>query len=66
MRFASYEDMTRNRERRQEYALQHINDLLEQVERLKAIDASQDPRLQIEVSLTIKDIYAALEESPFC
>lgn len=66
MRFASYEDMTGSAKKRQEYALQHANDLLEQIERLKAVDTSQAPQLQIEVSLAIKDIYEALEGSAFC
>lgn len=66
MKFVSYEDMRDNNEKQQAYILQRINDLLEQVERLKAIDSSQDPRLQIKVSLAIKDIYEMLEKLPFC
>ena len=36
--------------------------LLEQVERLKKIDASGDPRLQIDVSMAIKELYGTLSE----
>lgn len=44
-----------------EYHLQRANDLLEQIERLKGIDAHENPELQIKVSLAIKELYETLE-----
>lgn len=42
------------------YDLQRINDLLEQVERLKEIDTKNDPRLQIAVSMCLIALYETL------
>lgn len=44
------------------YQLQRVNDLLEQVERLKQIDASGDPRLQIDASMAVTELYTTLSE----
>ena len=52
--------MEQSTELRNSFYLQRTNDLLEQIERLKAIDASGEPQLQIEASLAIKAIYEAL------
>lgn len=64
MRYETYKQMTEDVECRERYSLQRINDLLDQIERLKAINA-MDARQQIEVSLAIKTIYEALEKLPF-
>lgn len=42
------------------YHLQRVNDLFEQVERLKAIDTRGNPRLQIDVGMAIISLYEML------
>ncbi len=60
MRFETYEDITSFGASKEQYCLQQVNDLLEQVEALKAIDTSKEPKLQILVSSEIRAIHEAL------
>lgn len=62
MKYETYKQMTEDYEFRGQYLLQRTNDLLEQIERLKAIDTTGDPRLQIEVSQAIERAYQVLDE----
>ncbi len=62
MRYETYKQMTEDSNLKEQYLLQRANDLLEQIERLKAIDTIEDPRLQIDVSLAIEQAYQVLNE----
>lgn len=61
MQYETYKQMNEDDSLKEQYFLQRTNDLLEQIERLKAIDTSKDPRLQIDVSQAIERAYQTLD-----
>lgn len=61
MQYETYKQMNEDDSLKEQYFLQRTNDLLEQIERLKAIDTSKDPRLQIDVSQAIELAYQTLD-----
>ena len=48
-------------ETQQAYLLQRTNDLLEQIERLKAIATTENPELVIAVSQELRSVYETLD-----
>lgn len=62
MKIENIEQLRSSQETLDSYRLQRANDLLEQVERLKEIDAKNDPRLQIEVSMGLIALYETLHK----
>ena len=56
----SYEQLGKA-ETQQAYLLQRTNDLLEQIERLKAIDTTENPELVIAVSQELRSVYETLD-----
>ena len=60
MKIERYEQLGKA-ETQQAYLLQRTNDLLEQIERLKAIDTTENPELVIAVSQELRSVYETLE-----
>ena len=60
MKIERYEQMGKA-ETQQAYLLQRTNDLLEQIERLKAIDTTENPELVIAVSQELRSVYETLD-----
>ena len=60
MKIERYEQLGKA-ETQQAYLLQRTNDLLEQIERLKAIDTTENPRLVIAVSQELRSVYETLD-----
>lgn len=56
MKIERYEQLGKA-ETQQAHLLQRTNDLLEQIERLKAIDTTENPRLVIAVSQELRRMY---------
>ena len=61
IQFESFEQLADDQEQQKRYRLQCVNDLLEQIERLKKVDTSTNQMLQICISLTIKALYETLQ-----
>ncbi|WP_368241952.1 hypothetical protein [Intestinimonas butyriciproducens] len=60
MKIERYEQLGKA-ETQQAYLLQRTNDLLEQIERLKAIDTTENPELVIAVSQELRSVYETLD-----
>lgn len=60
MKIERYEQLGKP-ETQQAYLLQRTNDLLEQIERLKAIDTTENPELVIAVSQELRSVYETLD-----
>ena len=60
MKIERYEQLGKA-ETQQAHLLQRTNDLLEQIERLKAIDTTEKPGLVIAVSQELRSVYETLD-----
>ena len=60
MKIERYEQLGKA-ETQQAYLLQRTNDLLEQIERLKAIDTTENPELVNAVSQELRSVYETLD-----
>lgn len=60
MKIERYEQLGKA-ETQQDHLLQRTNDLLEQIERLKAIDTTENPGLVIAVSQELRSVYETLD-----
>ena len=60
MKIERYEQLGKA-ETQQAYLLQRTNELLEQIERLKAIDTTENPELVIAVSQELRSVYETLD-----